>query len=248
MMSPMKQIACCFAATLAVGGAHAAPITIVNGDFETVFQQGTTTPQAINVGAQSRNFGNTTLANGGQGGVAVTVPGWIGSSPGNFAHGIIRPAATEYTPPTSSNESIVGYIGGSNSFSQTLSATLQAGTYVLSFEVGDPASGSFNASAVPGTGALLTDGVALTPTVSVTPTPVAGTTFVTHTYTYVVPLGDSNLGDTLGVRISRGTNAFDRIDYDNVELDFTAIPEPASLALLGLSGLAMLTSRGRRTA
>ena len=55
----------------------------------------------------------------------------------------------------------------------------------------------------------------------------------------------TNLGTIDGVAAPTGTAAFTQATFDNVTLDFVAIPEPSSLALIGLAGF-VLHRRGRR--
>lgn len=52
--------------------------------------------------------------------------------------------------------------------------------------------------------------------------------------------GSSWVGQTLLINLQS-----DRVFYDNVRLDATLVPEPATISLLGLSGLALLRKRGK---
>lgn len=64
------------------------------------------------------------------------------------------------------------------------------------------------------------------------------------TATYLITAGD--VGKALGVKIADvGPGYFDnnRIEADNVRLDVSAVPEPASLGLLGLSSLLLVARR-----
>lgn len=64
------------------------------------------------------------------------------------------------------------------------------------------------------------------------------------TATYTVTAAD--VGKALGVKIADvGSGYFDnnRIEADNVRLDLSAVPEPASLGLLSLSGLLLMRRR-----
>jgi hypothetical protein len=72
---------------------------------------------------------------------------------------------------------------------------------------------------------------------------------VFHTYTFTATAADvlaaSAVGETIGIRIDgTGTTAGD-FDLDNVRLEAIAVPEPGSLALLGLAGLLIGALRRR---
>ena len=72
----------------------------------------------------------------------------------------------------------------------------------------------------------------------------AGTPWVTYSFTGVAPLAAA--GDLLGVdfqNISADPNYYNWSEVDNVKL--SSVPEPASMALIGLGGLALVALRRR---
>jgi hypothetical protein len=82
-------------------------------------------------------------------------------------------------------------------------------------------------------GGVVANGVGLTP---------APGEFATFTATYVSTAAD--IGQTITIQLSSTAG---QGDFDNVSVDATLVPEPASLALFGL-GLLGLSLLGRRKA
>ncbi|MGB1260086.1 MAG: PEP-CTERM sorting domain-containing protein [Akkermansiaceae bacterium] len=63
-----------------------------------------------------------------------------------------------------------------------------------------------------------------------------GVTLDTYTETYTVQAGDAWVGSTVGL----GVAATNYPELDNFTLEVTPIPEPSSVTLLGLGGLALI--------
>lgn len=74
-----------------------------------------------------------------------------------------------------------------------------------------------------------------------------GTPWATYTFTGTTPFAAA--GDFLGVdfqNISADPNYYNWLEVDNVQLSVVPAPEPASVALIGLGGLALVALRRRK--
>jgi hypothetical protein len=156
--------------------------------------------------------------------------------------------------------------GGEYGMVQTLTDTITANTlqantqYTLEVEIGNIASGYdqsstpnfYNLDGFPGYRVdLLAGGVVLSSDNNSLAGSIAEATFETSTVTFTTGASHAQLGQALGIRLVNlneidgdHPNADLEVDFDNVRLDATAIPEPTTvtLILLGLIGL-FLTRR-----
>lgn len=118
--------------------------------------------------------------------------------------------------------------------SQMLSSTLAAGTYTLKVNVGDRAdfgAPSYSAALFSGSDIL----ASITQLDSATPS----NGWIEASLMFAALSNDSHLGDSFGIRLARTGTGSGQVNFDNVRLDYVAaaqqnVPEPGSLALLGL--------------
>jgi hypothetical protein len=180
-------------------------------------------------------------------GATNTIPtGWTGGG------GIMTDTLSGYDTPYGSqwvwtNDNVVGLLSDATldntvTGADTIGALLQEGTYTLTFNVAHRLSTQSTYLVD-----LLANGVSIG-TVSGTLT----TTDFSSSDSIVAVIGSTHaqLGTDLQVRLR--TNGAGNQNYqpqfDNLQLDFVAIPEPSSFALLSLAGLLLFTLRRRRRA
>jgi hypothetical protein len=157
----------------------------------------------------------------------------------NANAGIFRPTATSY-PGGVPNGVNIAYSGGAAVIDQVLSTNLTANTtYTLSVNVGSRLDSPHNNGY---TIQLLAGGVVLAGTTNF-PIPADGT-FVLATDVYTAGPGDPQLGQALEIRLQ--SVATGQTSFDNLTLDATAVPEPTSLSLLGLTFAGAVIHRRRR--
>jgi hypothetical protein len=205
--------------------------------------------QAAPVSVGNAGFESPADAEGAFGVVDV----WTTSTSGitNGAQfGAYNPGAADYPGGTAPEGLNVGWIYNvyapseePYNMEQTLSAVLTAGTrYTLTVEVGNPltypGNNPYQVQLLAGSTVLAMDDNSLT---------IPKGTFQTSTVTYDATAGDPQLGQALTIRLVNLPDAnASEVDFDNVRLNATAIPEPAALATLPLLAAASLSRRSRR--
>lgn len=164
--------------------------------------------------------------------------------------GVWNPATTDsYTDPVPDGFN-VGVVFLLNTFSiaeagfqQVLPSTLEVSTrYTLSVDVGnfDPGSGSapWDFTGFPGYRVDLLAGGVVLASDNNTLMPAEGR-FLTSTISYTVGASHTNAGQALAIRLVSLNGTGVEVNFDNVLLDATAVPEPSSISMVVL-GLAFL--------
>lgn len=241
----------------AAGAAPAVPVSVVNPGFEDITGE---TP------ASEFTFGPLN-------GWDLYDPGGVtdGGDGPTFFIGTLAPTPPEFFNAGEFQGQRVGIAfneagsdGDEYGFVQTLGDSLQANTrYTLQVDVGNIASGTaqtfgfFNLDGFPGYRVdLLAGGVVIAQDVNSLAGAIAEGTFETATVSFTTGAAPAQLGQALGIRLVN-LNVLDpsapgadlEVDFDDVRLDATRVPEPAALALL-LAGLLAAVARavpaGRR--
>jgi hypothetical protein len=158
----------------------------------------------------------------------------------NVNAGLFRPTASSF-PAGVPDGLNIAYSASSAAIDQVLTATLTANTtYTLSVNVGSRLDTPHNDGY---TIQLLAGGALLSGTTSF-PVPADGT-FVLATDVYTAGAGDPHLGQALEIKLLSAATG--QTVFDNVKLDATAVPEPASYLLLSLTaaGVGLCRRPGR---
>ena len=162
---------------------------------------------------------------------SVGIPGWVNSS-GGILLPLIGPTG-QFSNPIPDGVNTAWLNGGSAT--QTLNAVLTANTsYTLQVAVGDRRDGVF-----PGYSVALMAGTTVLASESALH-PDDG--FLDSVISYSATAASPGLGQPLVIRLTaNGT----QVNFDNVRLDATAVPEPGAWALM-LAGTALLGGLSRR--
>lgn len=221
--------------SLAIAGAAAStPITIANHSFE-----------------QDDVSGLNNQANGN-----IVPTGWseyddgrndatAGNARGLVYHG---PGPSAYADTLGQNDGSQSFFTAQRDILQVLGETLEANTtYTLTVAIGDRAPiPIYTTASTPGTpevnlgyGSTGGENILLTLEASNQPAQVDGG-WVEWSGTFTTGAAPAGVGQALRIELTNGTNVG---WFDNVRLDASPVPEPGSLALLGLGGLALLRRR-----
>jgi len=221
--------------------ATASPISLVNGDFEYMPAHA-----PITAPYDSVHYSVYTVTGTEGGYYWSTVPGWTNTGD-NGAQTLVGARST-YSADVKAAHGSAMYI--SNWFdsawvSQTTSATFEAGkTYTFSIDVGNaPGYNRFYANDATADIAFMTADGGTLQSLAVDNTNIG--TFQTFSVSYTATADDAGKPVIVGFRKTSDTAHWwlDAIDFDNAAVDVTAVPEPATLSLIVLGGLAMLKRR-----
>jgi hypothetical protein len=165
-----------------------------------------------------------------------TIPGWT-NDPNSGVQYYITPSNTSSGPYeylTVAN-GVDGAFSDSSLISQTLSFTLQPGTYTLTIASGwrggrNYAGGTF--------GLYTTNGTDIGSTTFVQP--AVQETFLDTSLVVNVLATSPELGQNLVIEMEGSGLNGGTIDFDNARLDFTAVPEPSTYLLFGAGAVALV--------
>jgi len=162
-----------------------------------------------------------------------SIPGWTLTGAG----GLFQPGSAGFFTSPLPNGSIVAYDNG-GTISQTLNATLSPNaTYTLSLDVGRRVDAGLTSFMID-----LFAGNTLLSSITVSNSTIAPGSFAPELLTFTA--GANPLAGNLGIAFVNPSPV--QVNYDNVALNVTPVPEPGSLALLATGlGLAFFVLRRR---
>ncbi len=215
-------------------GADAVLLNINNSSFESP-----TAGSAQFVGGTTTGPTNWTVYN-------------MGVTSTNRYFGVWNPATTaSYLDPVPSGTNIgVVFLddatGNEAGLQQTLAATLQISTqYTLTVSVGNfaPSMGDpWDFTGFPGYRVDLLAGSVVLNSDNNTLAPGEGR-FLLSTVTFTTGLSHANAGESLGIRLVNLNGPGVEVNFDQVQLDATAVPEPSSAVLVAFAGWLALQAR-----
>ena len=164
--------------------------------------------------------------------------------------GVLNPNSTAlYTDavPEGFNIGVVFLRGGSSEagMQQTLSETLQANTkYTLTANIGNIATiGSIDFDGFPGYRIDLMAGGSVLATDNNSLLPGEGL-FEETSFSFTTGSASSDIGENLGIRLVNLNGPGIEVNFDNIRLDATSVPEPSSfLMIAGLVTVFMISRR-----
>jgi hypothetical protein len=230
----LSSIALATALLGTVSTTHAASIAVINSSFESPV-----TSDYVSI-------------NGG-------LSGW--SAPAFVNSYVVKNGGlVSYTGGVTGNQALFfePYNDGGNSYVyQNTGEAFAAGTYTMTIDIGYGLGFATDGGNATANFQLLSyDGSSYNYTVGAAATTVSAATLAGHngsvqSYTYTLSLDGSEafIGDDVVIFLQAQTTTpgiWQNVSYDNVRLDFTAIPEPSSVAML-LGGIGALTLRRRRS-
>jgi hypothetical protein len=240
--------------TLAQFG-FASLIPIVNPNWNVQVSVSDPTPVLLSSGAFTYSLGSTYVdtrysSDKSQSELSVFVPGWSGSNNGDVI--VYNPQGLGTLSGDSSTHLGEASAGPGDSWAMTqqLTQTFLAGTYTLTVDVGlenNSQAALFGGSYAPA-GVVVSLTGAGTASLASSPTEVAGG-FVQFSRTYVINPGDPNIGGPIGITLGSSdigaTGTMSEALFDNVSLQYTAVPEPASAGAIAIPAAMALLRRRR---
>ncbi|NOY30101.1 MAG: PEP-CTERM sorting domain-containing protein [Planctomycetes bacterium] len=217
--------------------AEAALVTINNPSFESPV-----TPSATFSGGQTTGPTDWTVYNSGATNNERFFGVWNPSTTNSFVNGA----------PDGANVGVVFLENTTNlaeaGLQQTLTATLQLSTqYTLTVDVGnfsDADGGPFNFTGFPGYRVELFAGSTLIASDLNTLSPSEGI-FETSVVSFATGISHANLGQTLAIRLVNLNGPGIEVNFDNVRLDASPVPEPSTVGLGVLGMMCVLLKRHR---
>ncbi|MBA4291446.1 hypothetical protein C0431_00575 [bacterium] len=195
----------------------------------------TSAAYAVDLNIVNHSFEDPALGSGSFFYSPTPVPGWTATATGGADRGIWNTAA-------SGKDGLnIAFVYGVNAIAQDLThAILADTTYTVTYLVGRPGGGNFNSNVELWAGGSVANGAVTGGTRIANQTVVVPGIgdMIEHSFTFTSPNSGGVVGQNLALRFTGPDNSGSYVSYDNFRISTEAVPEPASMTVLGLAAIA----------
>lgn len=196
---------------------------------------------ALDLNIVNHSFEDPTLSSGSFFYSPTLVPGWTATALGGADRGIWNTSA-----PGKDGDNIA-FVYGANAIAQDLThAILADTTYTVSYVMGRPGTNGVIGNVELWAGGTVSNGAVSGGTLIAFQNINHGNNggnMLAYSFTYTSSTSSGAVGQNLSLRFTGPTNSGTYLSYDNFRVSAEAVPEPATITILGLATLAVLRKK-----